>query len=452
MNIATGSKPGTEGSVLAVTLLTAAVVGIGVTSYLMLVSHQNFSTARSQAWNSAIPLAEAGVEDALTHLNLDNGLGDNNWLSSQINGQTVYKKRCEFAADRSFYSVTISNAATAPVIFSQATIPGPLGRGPAVRAVRVTTVPKGLFRPAILSKGAINTGSEARIDSFDSSDATYSTGGRYDPAKAKANGNLASTSTSPGALNLQDAKVAGHLYTPPTGTYTLGNAGAVGDQAFISNPDNVGKVEPGFYSNDLNTTIPDATPPSGYATFPYPLGGLVNGVYYNLVLTSGTYQVPPGTTLKGPILVVGDATLYVPRDARIQFENSDVITINSSLNASLKIYNASSTDATFGDISNDSGLAARFSYVGLPTTAGTRATFVGSGFYPFAGTIYAPSQDAVVVEGGSSDTDFVGAIAANSFTLSGHVRFHFDEALTKNGGLPRFVVDSYAEIASSASY
>jgi hypothetical protein len=450
MNIAPG--PRSQGSVLVVTLLTASIIGIGVTSYLLMVSHQNYSTMRSLAWNTAIPLAEAGIEDALTHLNLDNNLTANNWLSKDVNGQTVYKKRYDFTADASYYSVTISNAATAPVIFSQGSVPGPLGRGNATRAVRVTTVPKGFFRPAILTKGTIKPGSEFATDSFDSSDPAYSTGGKYDPAKTKANGNLASIATAPGAIEIQDAKIAGHIYTPPTGSYTLGANGMVGDQNFLSNTANAGKVQPGFYSNDLNTTIPDASAPPGWQSYPYPVGGLVGGVFYTAILASGNYQLPAGATLSGPILVLGDATLYVPQDGRIQFNNADVINISSSFNASLKLYNASSSDAVFGDISNDSGLASRFSYYGLPTTAGTKTTLANSGTYPFAGTLYAPNQDVVVSGSGDTLIDFSGAITANSFSLSGQARLHFDEALARAGGLPRFVIDSYTEIAASPNF
>jgi len=445
-------NPQAQGSILMVTLLTAVVIGLGVASYLSLVSNQYSSTMRSLAWNTGIPVAEAGIEEALTHLNDDNNLAANNWNGIQVNGQTLYQKRRDFVGDGSFFSVTISNASTTPVIISQASVPGPLGLSTIKRALRVTTAPKGLFRPAVFTKLGMKLSSDFVIDSFDSNDPNHSTNGKYDPAKAKANGNLASTSTEAGAIQIQDSKITGHVYTPPTGSYNLGPNGMVGDQAFQSNPANAGKVQPGFYSNDLNTTIPDLKAPAGWQSYPYPLGGLVNGVLYDYILTSGAYQLPSGATLKGKVLVLGDATLYVPQDALIQFGSGDVISVNSSLMASLKVYNASNTDAVFADVSNDSGMAPRFSYYGLPTTAGTKAVLTGSGAFAFAGALYAPNQDVVLNGPSSGDQNFTAAVTANSFTMNGRGYLHFDEALTQLGGTPKLVIDSYAEIAASANY
>ena len=58
-----------QGSALLLALLTAFVICIALTTYLYLVSNQNRSVMRSLAWNSAIPVVEAGVEEALTQLN-----------------------------------------------------------------------------------------------------------------------------------------------------------------------------------------------------------------------------------------------------------------------------------------------------------------------------------------------------------------------------------------------
>src|SRR5207245_72240 len=117
------------------------------------------------------------------------------------------------------------------------------------------------------------------------------------------------------------------------------------DVAWVGNTANAGNVEPGFYSNDLNTSIPDVVPPA-YQLWTTASSGstTVGGVTYAYVLGSGNYQLPSGTTLKGKILVQGDATLYIPQNGRIQFGSGDIIKIDASLGASLKMYNASSTD------------------------------------------------------------------------------------------------------------
>ncbi len=442
-----------EGSVLVATVLTVFLVALMVAAGLKLVGNQNYSVMRTHSWNKAIPVAEAGIEEAFTHLKDDADLTANSWATKEYNGETVYRKDRAFS-DGSSYSVMISKADTlAPVVYSQASVAAPFGRGNLVRTVRVTSTPRGVFAPGgITVKKSINLGSDFLIDSYDSTNPFKSTGGKYDPAKAQANGNLASVSANAGQLMLADSKIFGHLYSTPTGGYTpLGSDGMVGDQVFQSNPANVSKIQPGYYSNDLNITIPDVDPPTGYASFPTPTASQMNqtvaGVLYAYVLGTGNYQLPAGTTLKGNVLIQGDAVLYIPSTGRIQFGSGDVINIDAS-NASLKMYNASTKDAVMKDVSNSSAIPSKFTYYGLPTTAGSKLTMTGSGAYAFAGLINAPNQDVVLKGSNGGNQDFVGAIIANNFTMSGHTYMHIDESLLQGGdndAIP--VINSYAEIS-----
>src|SRR6266404_4339771 len=66
VKIKINSRP--AASALLVTLLTAAITAISLASYLAFVSNQNLSVARAFAWNCAIPVAEAGLEEALTQI------------------------------------------------------------------------------------------------------------------------------------------------------------------------------------------------------------------------------------------------------------------------------------------------------------------------------------------------------------------------------------------------
>src|SRR5437667_2598140 len=89
------------------------------------------------------------------------------------------------------------------------------------------------------------------------------------------------------------------------------------------------------------------------------------------------------------------------------------------------------TDVIMTDVSNDSGIAARFTYYGLPTTAGSKITLTGSGAYAYAGVIYAPNQKLVLTGASSGNEDFVGAITVDNFTMSGHTYMHIDESLLR---------------------
>ncbi len=105
---------------LLVTLLTCVVIGFTLASYLVLVSSQNRSVMRSLAWNSAIPVLEAGVEEALTQLRHRevSELHSNGW--TPVNGR--YAK--ELRIDDSYCHVAIEVSGPTPVICSTAYVLG----------------------------------------------------------------------------------------------------------------------------------------------------------------------------------------------------------------------------------------------------------------------------------------------------------------------------------------
>src|SRR3954449_10290803 len=69
MNIRVTRAGNEQASVLLVALGITLLLGLGVASYLMLLRWQHVSVARSQAWNTALAMAEAGLEEALAQMN-----------------------------------------------------------------------------------------------------------------------------------------------------------------------------------------------------------------------------------------------------------------------------------------------------------------------------------------------------------------------------------------------
>src|SRR6516165_11249095 len=66
-------KSGTNkrsGSVLVGAMIFVLLIASGLVSYLLLVQNSDQSVARAQQWNSALPIAEAGVEEAMACLNM----------------------------------------------------------------------------------------------------------------------------------------------------------------------------------------------------------------------------------------------------------------------------------------------------------------------------------------------------------------------------------------------
>src|SRR2546426_1020684 len=121
------TKPtNSAGSILLMTLLTAWVIGIALVSYLTLVANQNRSTYLSLSWNSCIPVMEAGVEEALTHIyhNDTTQLGNNQWTYSD----GLYHKTNYLGDDGSKYHVTIQPI-DPPLIVSTGYYPAPGNTG-----------------------------------------------------------------------------------------------------------------------------------------------------------------------------------------------------------------------------------------------------------------------------------------------------------------------------------
>src|SRR5438105_3932249 len=57
------------GNALLVAMCISAFLCISITGYLTVTEQQTFLSARSQAWNLAITVVEAGLEEGLQHLN-----------------------------------------------------------------------------------------------------------------------------------------------------------------------------------------------------------------------------------------------------------------------------------------------------------------------------------------------------------------------------------------------
>src|ERR1051325_5697930 len=168
-----------EGSVLVTTLVITALVGIMLVAYLSMVSSQSRYTMRSLSWNGAMPMAEAGLEEALAHLNYSGptNLASDGWVLTN----NLYTFTRTLA--NGYATVTVSTD-TLPVIISQGYVQAPVQNNYICRTVKAICKKRSPFQGAVTATGIISC-SGGTIDSFDSSDANYSTGGLYDAAKKK---------------------------------------------------------------------------------------------------------------------------------------------------------------------------------------------------------------------------------------------------------------------------
>lgn len=445
-----------SGSTLLLTVVATGIIGIMLASYLTLVNSQNMAGMRSQAWNSTIPVIEAGIEDAITHLNTHGStnilcdgwvLLGNRYIMQRTVGDNYYNV-CIYN-----YTPGISNQSV--IIESRGFVKPPvlvaLGNGPLMAAVSIPETPDGylgrgiratcrkdaIFSKGLVAKGQIDmNGNNIATDSFDSLDPNYSNNGRYSAAKAKDNGDVATNYAVTNSVNVGNANIWGRVSTGPNGTVKIGSNGSVGNKAWHAG--NNSGAQTGYVTDDMNVNFPDPVVPfsSGYYTsIP---SGSVGGTSYDYVVSSGNYKVSSlSMSSKDKLIVTGDATLWLPNG----FDMSGQSQIEIAAGASLKVYAGTSGSIGGNGIVNAND-ASKFIFYGLPSMT----TLSFSGNAAFTGAIYAPNAAFSMNGGGNNTYDFVGASVTKTVTMNGHFNFHYDEALKNLGPGRGFVLTSWNEM------
>ena len=425
-----------QGNTLVLTLVMILAIGTVLASYLGLLGSRYKVTMRSQCWNAAIPVLEAGMEEALTHLQDDmNNPAGNGWTPVTISGQQVYAKQRTFA-DGSCFSVNIYNAtpsaSNTPYIYSTGFVPTPLSPTHYIsRTAKVKGTNEPMFEFAFAAVSTIQmNGNGLAADSFNSSNPALSTSGQYDPTKVSTNGNVASVY---GPVDFGNHSISGSLYLGPSASSTVPNS----------------QVSGSIY-NDFNGSFPDVVLPStswlpatttmlgGITTTILGITTTIGGTATYDFTTSGDYyvsdssniQVEPGVTVRLRV----DATSFNPANIHIVSSNG--------VSGTLMIYQVAGTVTMSGSVTVDSGRAKNLYYYGLPGV--TSISYGGSSI--FVGVLYAPEAN-LTLNGGGSGNGLIGASVTKSIiALNGHYDFHFDEDLLTAGPSRGFVVTSWKEL------
>lgn len=284
-----------DGSVLAYALVATGIIGLAVVSGLMLVGNQNQSTQRSQAWNECIAVIEAGIEEALSHMN------DSGMTNLQSNGWS--RQNDVYAMNRSLgdnrYHVEIQGTNT-PLIFATGYVCKPLFPDQYLsRAVKCTTRREGIFSKAMIAKETIDMrGNNINADSFISTDPAYSTDGRYDPTKRRDHGDIATNSGLDNSLQVGNANIAGRIQTGPGGTPSVGPNGTVGDLGWVDS--GTFGIQPEHSADDMNVTFPEVKPPWNGGACAAPSGGWITNT-----TTSVSALTNLATTISYPVNNIG---------------------------------------------------------------------------------------------------------------------------------------------------
>lgn len=313
------------GSALLVVIILGGIICLFVMYYLSLIQQQNTLSVRSQAWNIAIAVSEAGIEEGLQALNSDLNLStsdgwypDGTGMYCRTNQDTALGGNWYTIAVRKDYPIAFQHEVTcrAYVTLPALAVNTPsvyfaaygvdLGPGVISRAVRVRCHGNPLFLAAMVAKHKIDLkGNGVLTDSFDSESLWKSYFGQYDATKFTPGdkGDIASNDGVIGTISVQNAKIYGKAHVGAEGSVDILKLGLVGTHAWASQG-NTG-FQDGYVLQDANFTFPETSLPYSSGL---PLGGpetivTVTYDYVRTVTNSTVYPNPPPWSGVRPILL-----------------------------------------------------------------------------------------------------------------------------------------------------
>jgi len=470
MKIIRAKYTGEEGSVFVIAICVVALFALVLGSYITLVQGQATAVARSQSYNSAIPVAEAGVEEALALLNKNypnivsaeawsNSLTADGWSSISSSNTTT---KSNLVASANYYQVIISNSPGGyPIITSAGVVPFieyPWGAQMVTnsatnststvgltRTIQVQTTTQPLFGAALAAKGLITFEGGGSVDSFNSANTNLSVNGQYSSTKRDDKAIVATdTNSAPSVTGSGSVDIYGYVNTGAGGTVTGTGTFSIGDLAWV-NASTPG-IEPSRSNDNFNVTFPDISTPT--ATFvETPSTGTIGGTNYTMVFQGNNYWGSSNvmyetsisfTGIQKAIVTGGAVSVYIPAGGAFSTANGTFIYVAPG--SSLSIYCGASAITLAGGSFVNAVNAANIAIYGLPTC--TSITFANGASY--VGTIYAPEADFT----GTGGTTFTGALVANTFSFTRGATMHYDENLSVAGPSTGFVASSWQEIAT----
>ncbi len=407
------------GNALLVTMLTTGILIAALGSYLSLTSQENKTVMRSMSWNNALPIAEAGIDEAMSHLGVNsNGYAVDGWATD---GTNFFKQRF-LGSD--YYSVNFAgDLNSAMTITSTGAVQWTDG-GYIRRTVQVNARKRQVLNPQGLVARMITFQGGFYADSYDSSTNTQSNPamfGWYDPALRTANafvGNPLSSFTLGGNTTIYGYVASARGYAPPT----VAGSASVGDLSWSGKWAQSGHATNGFYVEfpDVRAPYPSGPPPGTNVT--------IGGTNYTYVLAGNNYFAP-SLSMGSSMYVTGYSRLYVTGAV-------SVASITFAPDARLELY-MSAPSITFAPVVNGAA-PPQFIIFGLPSC--TSMTLTGG--TKFVGVIYAPSADLVA----AGTSTYYGAIAAGSFKCTGNFTMHHDRGTNRPQPPEPLTILSWAEL------
>lgn len=395
-----------SGSVLLATMGFVLAIAAFMVAYLYVVQNSNRSVSRAQAWNSALAITEAGIEEGLANLNqvaiTTNPIATTfNPFSHNLNGGTYY--------------VSSSAAGVVSTITSTGVVSAPLTGDAIPRAVRITAQRQALFSKGMVSMTTIDMKGNGVI-----SDSYNSTNGPYSSAPHGANGDVAALN---GVVNIGNHTIDGNLYLGPNSTYSPPQSGQGGVTGTVYQDWNMQFPDAFLPTNDINGNLISWTPA--------PITNSGPSTIDHIFTNSGYYSI----TDNGNIIVAAGITVTLDvKQFSYDLSKATITIYGGTTNAGSVIMYQESGSVTLGGTSSGgafnnpptipSNRPENFVYFGLPGV--TSIKYNGSS--DFVGVIYAPEAD-LELKGGGSGVNFSGSLIVKSLTIDGNYNIHYDTSL-----------------------
>jgi hypothetical protein len=429
-----------QGSALIISLVMGVILLVVAASYLTLIASQKSLVTRSQTWNAAMTMAEAGIEEGLAQVNASNGffyagsvITNGNFSFNGWGGTSpVFGPKSHNILGGSYTALIRMDEASSPTIYATGYTTVPVVGGTISRAVRITTTLEPLIPIPLGARHSINfNGNGIATDSYDSTKPSLSTNGAYDPTKTSTNGSVASID---GIVNLGQHTINGSLYLGPTATYS-GNGNITGTTNY-----------------NFNVQFPDVQLPPGATGWPAasPTITKVAQKNNNGSLSTNTI-IAYHFTSTGNYIINQDRPVVVDAGVKVTLNVTSTTFSGSGMYISGGVTNSGSATLYFNgpssvSIAGNTAVDASNQpkdlwYFGLPSL--TSITF--SGTSSFNGVIYAP-EAVLTLNGGGNNIGITGSAIVGSISMNGHYNFHYDESLARYGLWSGYTASSWQEL------
>lgn len=441
-----------RGSVLLVALLLAAIIGISLVSYINLANNSLKQASRSFYANSAMNVAEIGLERAIACFNeLDSNpsIAWNGWTTNNATYNATSSPTTPWAKG-TFTPPTLGPDATGavkvyvhhhqgstiynPKIVAKAIV-SQTGAPAIEKYIEVTLRKRSLFANGLVAKDDVTWSGTPKAASWNSDPDNNSATAAIPYSSTVMTANITVGSLR-GDIGLAGGTVWGYAKTGPTGTISGGSVHGLG-----TTTDDATRR-----TNDFNATFPDVklptpNPSTAINTIASNItaskalpGGTdvsctatinnVTGTYYFYTFAAGTgVKLAGGDTLT----INGNVVLLLNSHTGTEcISTTGTASLSVTSGATLNVYTNGNVAIGGNGLINTSDQPKNCFFWGTRTTDGQ--TFDISGNGQLKAVIYAPHAE-VSLNGGGTSGLMLGSVIAKEISMNGGTEFYYDESL-----------------------